>query len=90
MYSTDIITIIVLNNKSMNKKYFAKFQSIAAAISFVYSSHLGLHLQMVILLVFGIIGTFCFCVVERSIKRKTRSASSLKTNEKLEIERRSE
>lgn len=66
------------------------FQSIAAAISFVYSSYLGLHNQMAILLVFGVIGTISFCIVERSINKKGRSVSSLKNTEKIEIDRHSE
>lgn len=47
-------------------------QSIAAAISFVYSSHMGLHWQMIILLVFGIVGTISFCMVEWSFKRAAK------------------
>lgn len=45
-------------------------QSVAAAISFFYSSHLGLHVQLAILLVFGTLGTVCFVVVEWSYKRR--------------------
>ncbi|XP_065089068.1 UNC93-like protein MFSD11 [Ochlerotatus camptorhynchus] len=44
-------------------------QSVATAISFVYSSHLGLRIQLGILLASGILGTACFCLVEWSIKR---------------------
>nr|XP_029713910.1 UNC93-like protein MFSD11 [Aedes albopictus] len=44
-------------------------QSVATAISFVYSSHLGLRVQLGILLVFGILGTACFCLVEWAVKR---------------------
>lgn len=44
-------------------------QSVATAISFIYSSHLGLRVQLGILLVSGILGTACFCLVEWSIKR---------------------
>uniref|UniRef100_U5EXR4 UNC93-like protein MFSD11 n=1 Tax=Corethrella appendiculata TaxID=1370023 RepID=U5EXR4_9DIPT len=45
-------------------------QSVAAAIGFVYSSQTGLRYQIGILVVFSIIGTFCFCLVEWAIKRK--------------------
>lgn len=45
-------------------------QSVAAAISFFYSSHLGLHVQLAILLVFATLGTVCFVVVEWSYKRR--------------------
>ncbi|XP_055385537.1 UNC93-like protein MFSD11 isoform X2 [Condylostylus longicornis] len=47
-------------------------QSVAAAISFYYSSHLGLHAQLSILLVFSIIGTGCFCIVEWANKRRLK------------------
>lgn len=44
-------------------------QSVAAAVSFVYSSHLGLRVQLGILLVFGVLGTVCFWLVELAVKR---------------------
>ncbi|XP_075147803.1 UNC93-like protein MFSD11 [Haematobia irritans] len=50
-------------------------QSVAAAISFFYSSHLGLRSQLGILVVFGTIGTACFCIVEWSAKRRAREES---------------
>ncbi|XP_054726272.1 UNC93-like protein MFSD11 [Anastrepha obliqua] len=49
-------------------------QSIAAAISFFYSSHLGLRAQLGILVVFGTIGTACFCIVEWAVKRRQRES----------------
>ncbi|XP_037042779.1 UNC93-like protein MFSD11 [Bradysia coprophila] len=45
-------------------------QSVAAAASFIYSSHIGLSVQMGILIVTGIIGTACFCIVEWSCRRQ--------------------
>lgn len=45
-------------------------QSVAAAASFIYSSHIGLGIQMGILTVTGVIGTACFCVVEWSCRRE--------------------
>lgn len=45
-------------------------QSVAAAASFVYSSYCGLHVQLLILVVLGIIGTITFCVVEFAVKRE--------------------
>lgn len=57
-------------------------------MSFVYSSHLGLHAQMTILLVFGIVGTISFCAVEWSFKKKAAS-QSLKpkdSGDKLQID----
>lgn len=66
---------------------FILLQSIAAAISFVYSSHLGLHAQMAILLVFGVIGTVSFCLVEWSLKKKAdKVPSSTRNSDKLRIE----
>ncbi|XP_005183104.1 UNC93-like protein MFSD11 isoform X1 [Musca domestica] len=50
-------------------------QSVAAAISFFYSSHLGLRAQLGILVVFGTIGAACFCIVEWSAKRRAREES---------------
>ncbi|XP_067617752.1 UNC93-like protein MFSD11 isoform X2 [Eurosta solidaginis] len=47
-------------------------QSIAAAISFFYSSYLGLRAQLIILVIFGTIGTACFCIVEWAAKRRQR------------------
>ncbi|XP_055616683.1 UNC93-like protein MFSD11 [Toxorhynchites rutilus septentrionalis] len=44
-------------------------QSVATAVSFVYSSHLGLRMQLAILLVSGILGTMSFCAVEWPVKR---------------------
>lgn len=52
-----------------HKKFFS-LQSVAAAASFIYSSHIGLGVQMGILIVTGIIGTACFCVVEWSCRRE--------------------
>lgn len=45
-------------------------QSLAAAASFVYSSHVGLNVQMVILTGFGVVGTVCFCVIEWAHRRR--------------------
>lgn len=51
-------------------------QSVATAISFVYSSHLGLRVQLGILLVFGILGTACFCLVEWAVKQSREMSVS--------------
>lgn len=45
-------------------------QSVAAALSFVYSTHLGLRVQMAILVVTGTIGTIAFYTVEWRERRK--------------------
>lgn len=54
-------------------------------MSFVYSSHLGLHAQMSILLVFGIVGTISFCIVEWSFKKAAKDTPK-DAAEKLKIE----
>lgn len=41
----------------------------AAAASFVYSSHIGLNVQLIILTIFGVLGTVCFCLIEWSHRR---------------------
>lgn len=61
-------------------------QSVAAAMSFVYSSHLGLHAQMSILLVFGIFGTISFCMVEWSFKKAASQSRNKDGADKLKIE----
>lgn len=47
----------------------------AAAISFFYSSHLGLRAQLGILVVTGTIGAASFCIVEWGAKRRAREES---------------
>ncbi|XP_058827381.1 UNC93-like protein MFSD11 isoform X2 [Topomyia yanbarensis] len=46
-------------------------QSVAAAVSFVYSSYFGLRVQLAILLVSSVCGTICFCLVEWAVKRSS-------------------
>lgn len=55
----------------------------------MYSSHIGLHAQMTILLVFGIVGTISFCAVEWGFKRaasQSLKARSKNSGDKLQIE----
>jgi hypothetical protein len=54
-------------------RYLLLLQSIAAAASFFYSSHLGLHPQLGIMVATGIVGTLSFCVVEWKDKKKKRA-----------------
>lgn len=58
-----------------------KFQSVAAAISFFYSSHLGLRSQLGILVVTGTIGAACFCIVEWRAKKRAREEESQDVSE---------
>ncbi|XP_055312728.1 UNC93-like protein MFSD11 isoform X2 [Sitodiplosis mosellana] len=91
-FNTQIYSMLGGAFASNSVAAFAVFkftQSIAAAMSFVYSSHLGLHAQMTILLVFGIIGTISFCMVEWSFKRAASQSLKARTKDggdKLQIE----
>lgn len=75
-FNTQIYSMLGGNFSKNSAAAFALFkftQSVAAAVSFVYSSHFGLRTQLGILLVFSILGTISFAIVER----KLRSAQSL-------------
>lgn len=72
-YNTQIYALLggVFAKKSTEAFSLFKFtQSVAAALSFIYSSHLGLRVQMIILVIFGTIGTGAFYAVEWAEKRK--------------------
>jgi hypothetical protein len=43
---------------------------VAAACSFFYSSHIGLHAQLGILILLGTFGTISFCFVEWAARSK--------------------
>ncbi|XP_055609072.1 UNC93-like protein MFSD11 [Uranotaenia lowii] len=71
-FNTQIYSMLggVFSKNSAEAFAIFKFtQSVASAISFVYSSHFGLQIQLGILLVSGILGTICFVIVEWSVKR---------------------
>nr|CAD7423944.1 unnamed protein product [Timema monikensis] len=66
-YNTQIYSILGGIFPEDSAPAFALFkftQSIAAAASFFYSSHIGLHAQLGILIVFATLGTLTFCWVE--------------------------
>ncbi len=65
--------------------FFFLLQSVAAASSFIYSSHIGLGVQMGILIVTGVIGTACFCIVEWSCRRE-QARNSVDVAAKLNTE----
>jgi hypothetical protein len=46
------------------------FQSVAAAASFFYSSHIALHAQLGILVLLATFGTISFCFVEWAARSK--------------------
>lgn len=64
-----MINGMLLKSMTVNK-LIVLFQSVAAAASFIYSSYIGLGVQMGILIVTGVVGTACFCVVEWSCRRE--------------------
>ncbi len=51
---------------TLNISVFRLFQSVAAALGFVYSLHLLLQWQLLIMVVFGTAGTLAFFLVEWS------------------------
>ncbi|CAB3373110.1 Hypothetical predicted protein [Cloeon dipterum] len=72
-YNTQIYSIIGGIFPEDSAPAFALFkftQSLAAAACFFYSSHVGLHVQLAILVVTAIIGTITFCMVEWRSKAK--------------------
>lgn len=72
-FNTQIYSMLggVFADKSAAAFALFKFtQSVAAAVSFVYSTRIGIRTQMEILVVFGLIGTACFCVVEWGVKKR--------------------
>lgn len=71
-FNTQIYSLLGVLYAKESAPAFALFkfcQSVAAAVSFVYSSHLGLHGQLSILFVTLVLGTVAFCFVERRHKR---------------------
>ena len=73
-FNTQVYALLGLLYPKRSAPAFALFkfcQSVAAAISFVYSSHLGLYGQLSILFVTLLLGTFAFCYVEYRHKKST-------------------
>lgn len=66
-FNTQVYSLLGVIYSHDSAPAFAVFkftQSIAAAIAFLYSNVFNLHLQVLILAVFGSIGTVSFCTVE--------------------------
>jgi MFS family permease len=81
-FNTQIYSMLggVFAKKSTEAFSIFKFtQSIAAAISFAYSSYLGLRIQMIILVVLGVVGTASFYIVECAQRRKQAEESQEKS-----------
>lgn len=83
-FNTQIYSILGSVWSEDSAPAFALFkftQSIAAAISFFYSSFFGLHVQLSILLVTSIVGTMSFCKVEWLTRAVTETPESENTNQ---------
>ncbi|KAG8177635.1 hypothetical protein JTE90_019662 [Oedothorax gibbosus] len=83
-YNTQIYSILgtmYADDSSPAFALFKFFQSIAAAIAFFYSTVLQLPDQLLILVVFGILGTFSFWIVEW--KEFEKIAAQKRENNKL-------
>lgn len=77
-YNTQIYSLLGVVYAKDSAPAFAVFkfmQSAAAAISFVYSNHVGLHGQLSILLVAMVLGTTAFVFVERRHTRRKLEAA---------------
>ncbi|XP_014481353.1 PREDICTED: UNC93-like protein MFSD11 [Dinoponera quadriceps] len=71
-YNTQIYSLLGVLFAKESAPAFALFkfcQSVAAAVSFSYSTSAGLHIQLLVLLVTIILGTIAFCYVERTVKK---------------------
>ncbi|XP_063234386.1 UNC93-like protein MFSD11 isoform X2 [Bacillus rossius redtenbacheri] len=76
-YNTQIYSILGGLFPDDSAPAFALFkftQSVAAAASFFYSSHLGLHAQLGILIALATLGTVSFCWVEWAARAKRRAS----------------
>lgn len=76
-YNTQIYSLLGILFVKESAPAFALFkfcQSVAAAISFGYSTSAGLHIQLLVLLIAILLGTAAFCYVER-IAKKTKNES---------------
>ncbi|XP_017103381.2 UNC93-like protein MFSD11 [Drosophila bipectinata] len=79
-FNTQIYSMLggeYVNNAVGAFALFKFTQSVAAAISFFYSSHFGLYVQLGILVVTGTIGTIAFVFVEWGFKRQHREQEAL-------------
>lgn len=71
-YNTQIYSLLGILFVKESAPAFALFkfcQSVAAAISFGYSTEVGLHIQLLILLISIILGTAAYCYVEYVVKK---------------------
>ncbi|XP_034187756.1 UNC93-like protein MFSD11 [Osmia lignaria lignaria] len=82
-YNTQVYSLLGLLYAQNNASAFALFkfcQSLAAAVSFAYSSVVGLHIQLFILVITIIIGTITFCFVERVARIEKNNSTPSEDN----------
>ncbi|XP_060064212.1 UNC93-like protein MFSD11 [Ylistrum balloti] len=75
-FNTQIYSILGFMFPEDSSPAFALFkfvQSVTAAVSFYYSTHLLLHWQLLILVILGTLGTWCFCLIEWSATKAFRA-----------------
>lgn len=79
-YNTQIYSMLGSMYKDQSGPAFAVFkffQSIAAALAFVYAKYFNLHIQLLILAIMNTCGALTFCLVEWKHKRQTKSKVDL-------------
>lgn len=72
-FNTQVYSLLGVLYAKDSAPAFALFkftQSVAAAVSFVYSSHIGLYTQLAILVCFVVLGTVSFCLVEFLLRKQ--------------------
>ncbi|XP_076299111.1 UNC93-like protein MFSD11 isoform X1 [Lasioglossum baleicum] len=77
-----LIGVLFVNQSAPAFALFKFCQSVAAAISFAYSSSLSLYIQLLVLTISIVIGTVAFCYVERATRREADNTTS-ETNSTL-------
>ncbi|CAG0921941.1 unnamed protein product [Notodromas monacha] len=85
-YNTQLYAIVGSLYSTDSAPAFALYkfaQSVAAAIAFFYSSHVGLHDQLLILTVSCLIGTFTFWLVIWRYEGRTRGYSEIQAEGRL-------
>ncbi|XP_015511417.1 UNC93-like protein MFSD11 [Neodiprion lecontei] len=78
-FNTQVYALLGVLYAKDSAPAFALFkftQSVAAAISFSYSSHIGLYIQLGILVCFLVLGTLTFCIVEFALRRQKKEQRS--------------
>lgn len=84
-YNTQILSIVgTLYQDSSNAPAFALFkftQSMACACALFYATKANLYIQLIILAIFGSMGTIAFVLVEWKAKRENEAANSIRIHQ---------